>query len=138
MTSPAEQLPFELRTLVLSYPPPFVYINDPVTPTMTAKALSDLLSEAELPFARMDSIACFSPRMLFDAILNGLKGCINQQTVEKNVDTKYNSSMDAFLEGLSILHTKSNQRLFVLIENPERLKQEMIVAFARLAELVSL
>lgn len=133
----ASGLPPELATLVLTHPPPFVYLNDPFSTAMTSEALVNLFTSSEIAFARVDAIACFSPRILFDTVLAGFRRHLPKEPTTQRVYDKFNTSMDSFLEGLAVLSASLSKRMFILVEHPERLKIEIMVPLTRLTEMVS-
>jgi origin recognition complex subunit 5 len=168
-----EELISQLYTTLSSASPPFIYITDSVAPRITAnttrsilQALRDAGSDSHRTrFAQANAVACVTPRLLYDTILNGLagwnvdwaNGCENW-TVAGN-EQRWNDSMDGFLHGLqAVANTSSgstettrkgkrkvgvrdNQRtrMVVTIERAEKLKEtlpDLIVPLTRLGELV--
>ncbi|KAJ3904942.1 origin recognition complex subunit 5 C-terminus-domain-containing protein [Lentinula edodes] len=139
----------EVVSLLELFPPPFIFINDPISPKYTIQSLVSAL-EDKIRLVHIDGISCFTPRLLYDTILNGLsqhrpswdEGCRNwsQETA--------NDSMDSFLRALKALYASlctgsSNKgpRVALVIEKPERLKERMpdiLAPFTRLAELSNL
>lgn len=152
----------------MSHPPPFVYVNDPLTARSTGTVLKSILHDLSekldtspptapsIHYARVDAVACFTPRLLYDSILHGLvnwnptwqEGCSNWNG---GLDQKFNDNIDAFVHGLRAVHshlrkgkTKDNGdgvQLVILIERAERLKErfpELLQPLTRLAELVRL
>lgn len=123
-------------------PPPFVYINDPIAPKYTIQSLLSAL-ENKIRLVHLDGISCFTARLLYDTVLNGLaqhtpswdEGCKGWS------QERANESLDSFLHALKDLHKSlpSDIRMALVIEKPERLKDRMpdiIVPLTRLAELV--
>ncbi|TBU58295.1 origin recognition complex subunit 5 C-terminus-domain-containing protein [Dichomitus squalens] len=105
--------------LLLSYPPPFIYVHDPDNVRLTTAAirstLSHLVSEAtdvpNLKYACVDAVACFSPRILFDTALNALAGWTpdwrdgaqNWEGPAGAETRRYNENFDAFVHGLQAI-----------------------------------
>jgi origin recognition complex subunit 5 len=106
--------------LTASYPT-FIYINDRTSIRLTYTSIASIIYK--YPFARVNAVACFTPRLLYDSILNSY-GC----------DGKWNENLDAFLHGLRAV--AKGRKLVLLLEKPERLLPDLIVPFSRLAELV--
>ncbi|KAK0200291.1 origin recognition complex subunit 5 C-terminus-domain-containing protein [Desarmillaria ectypa] len=148
----------EVSFLVHASPPPFIFINDPISPRLTTQALLSALASTtsivtSLHHVHVNAVTCFSARLLFDAILNGLvrwtpsweEGCTNWSGL--NDTGRYNESFDAFLRGLktlySFLHHSNSDlcqltRFVIVIERAERLKDrlpDLIVPLTRLAEM---
>ncbi|KAJ3748637.1 origin recognition complex subunit 5 C-terminus-domain-containing protein [Lentinula detonsa] len=127
-------------------PPPFIFINDPIAPKFTIQSLLIALQN-KIRLVQIDGISCFTPRLLYDTILNGLSqhtpswddGCKNWS------EETSNDSMDSFLRALKALHaslcaanSEQRERLALVIEKPERLKERMpdlLAPLTRLAEL---
>jgi origin recognition complex subunit 5 len=163
----------QIATLVSTHPPPFIYLNDPATPRITSSVVNSVLSHLSDPlsapfmsyqqtrFARVNAVACFTPRLLYDTVLNSLAnwhvnwddGCVNW--APDGEKPTLNDNLASFLHGLKAIRAhlvKSNPiggengkgqistvRMVVLIERAERLKESMpdlIVPLTRLAELV--
>lgn len=170
---PSLQLGYEdfvsdLSELLLSSSLPFIYINDAfakrTTSTVVASTLADLSNRPSSPrihYAIIDAISCFSPRILYDSIINSLtnwtiewkEGCSNWMA--KDVPQRWNDNLDGFLHGLqavnAFLSTRAKApstnepqpsvRLVVAITQAQKLKEnipDLIVPFTRLAELVRL
>ncbi|KAM5531163.1 hypothetical protein V8D89_015184 [Ganoderma adspersum] len=111
----------ELSALLVSYPPPFIYIHDQDNVRLTAatvrSTLTDLVSDSanilDLRFAFVDAVACFSPRVLFDTALNALAGWTprwddgaqNWQGHPGADARRYNENIDAFVHGLQAIST---------------------------------
>ncbi|KIK67508.1 hypothetical protein GYMLUDRAFT_874867 [Collybiopsis luxurians FD-317 M1] len=152
----------QIVSLLQLCPPPFVYINDPIAPKYTIQSLLASLKSLEssseplrLGLVHIDGIACFTPRLLYDSILNGLAGhkpaweddCRNWNWSGDNQEHNIgiaNASLDAFLHSLKGLHKAlqgADWRFAVIIEKPEKLKERMpdlVVPLTRLAELTQL
>jgi origin recognition complex subunit 5 len=168
-----ETLTTHLTDLITSCPPPFIYIHDPFTPHITASVTNSTVAstsvsatEPSVLFARADPVSCFTPRLLYDSILNKLAhwkptwedGC---KLWGVSTGRRWNDSIDAFVHGLRAICSELSKQQFVsmadggkgkgkagseqpriviIIERAERLKTahpDLIVPFTRLAELVS-
>ncbi|KAJ3839619.1 origin recognition complex subunit 5 C-terminus-domain-containing protein [Lentinula raphanica] len=130
-------------------PPPFIFINAPIASNFIVQSLLSALQE-KIRFVHIDGISCFTPRLLYDTILNGLSqhtpswddGCRNWS------EETANDSMDSFLHALKSLHASlcSETRvdklpLALVIDKPERVKERMpdlLAPLTRLAELTQL
>jgi origin recognition complex subunit 5 len=114
-----ENLIFQVTSLVTTYPPPFLYINDPTTPRIASSVLRSLLSEcSKLPlsaspqirFAHVNAAACFTARIFYDTVLNAMAqwhvkwedGCENWS--DEGSGQRWNESMDGFLHGLKAIY----------------------------------
>lgn len=109
----------ELCALLVSYPPPFIYIHDPDNVRLTAatirSTLTNLVSGSpdilELRYAFVNAVACFSPRILFDTALNALAGWTpdwrdgaqNWHGSPGAEARRYNENVDAFVHGLQAI-----------------------------------
>ncbi|KXN81909.1 O-methylsterigmatocystin oxidoreductase [Leucoagaricus sp. SymC.cos] len=139
----------EVRTLVSTYPPPFIYIYDPISLRTTSAVLASSISAArddtadggpEICHVHLDAVTCFSQRLLFDSTLNALLDLApGFEAAERSSD-----SWDSFLHGLRHLHTymrqqsKRDVRFVISIEQANRLKEKLpdsIVPLSRLNEL---
>jgi origin recognition complex subunit 5 len=115
-----EQVVDEISALVSLYPPPFIYINDPITPRVTASVVDSTLENLpdstpglseKVQHATVNAISCFSARLLYDSVLNALSrwntswddGCANWNTGN---DERWNESFDGFIHGLCALHAQ--------------------------------
>ncbi|KAG6901780.1 hypothetical protein C0995_008026 [Termitomyces sp. Mi166 len=170
-----EELCDELSTLIANFPPPFIYINDTVCPRIAGSIVATLLDKIErtdpgpskrVHFAKVNAVACFTARVLYDSILNALTkwdpdwndGCANW-SLEGDTQ-RYNENFDGFIHGLravsSYLREKvkgkgkgkermksevDDVRFVIVVERAERLKEtlsELLVPLTRLAELTQL
>ncbi|KAG6879298.1 hypothetical protein C0992_003783 [Termitomyces sp. T32_za158] len=170
-----EELCDELSTLIATFPPPFIYINDTTCPRITSSIVASLLDKIEstdpgpskrVHFAKVNAVACFTARLLYDSVLNALAkrspdwndGRMNR-SLEGNTQ-RFNESFDGFIHGLravsSHLHENAREnkkgkermkleaddvRLVIVVERAERLKEtlpEFLVPLTRLAELTQL
>ena len=165
-----ESLVDELSTLVSISPPPFIYVNDSTSPRLTSSVLSTLFksftldpgpSSRRVHYAQVNGIACFTPRLFYDNVLNALTewtpdwelGCANWG----HETERWNEHFDSFLHGLraarKYLQDNAKRkdkekargqdydgvRFVIVVEHAERLKEnlpELIVPLTRLAELV--
>lgn len=110
----------ELSTLVSLYPPPFIYINDPISPRVTSSAVdytlgclmnADPRPSANIRHAKVNAVSCFSARLLYDSVLNALsrwnaswaEGCANWNTGNAE---RWNENFDGFVHGLCALHAQ--------------------------------
>lgn len=141
----------ELSTLISTYPPPFIYIYDPIAPRTTSSVIKATISEREtlqqsgdfdIYGVHFDATTCFTQRLLFDAILNAL---LNLYFTEEPTE-RWNDSWDSFLHGLRHLHSQKRKesprdiRFVVCIEHAHKLKDKLpqsIIPLTRLSELVS-
>ncbi|KAG6839865.1 hypothetical protein C0991_010999 [Blastosporella zonata] len=172
-----EELCAELSTLVSSFPPPFIYINDTTCPKLTGSIIGTFLDginatdpgpSRRVHHAKVNGVACFTPRLLYDSILNALAkwnaewtdGCANW-SVEGDPQ-RFNEHFDSFIHGLRALSVHLREkakgkgkgkekegmqtdaddvRLVIVVERAERLKEtlpELLVPLTRLAELTQL
>ena len=116
----------QLTALLPAKSPTFLYIHDAYS-IDTAKSLllstitslQKLEGARPLDYAYVDSVACFSPRVLYDTILNALlgwtpswnEGCRTYSPEGK--DSRWNDSLDSFIRGLkqvpAILSSRSEE-----------------------------
>jgi origin recognition complex subunit 5 len=168
-----DELISQLYTTLTVASPPFIYITDLVSPKITAnttrcilQALADAHSESHrVRFAHANAVACFTPRLLYDTVLNSLagwnvewaNGCENWTVA--GTEQRWNDSLDGFLHGLqAVAEIPSNPpeiprkgkrkalekdiqraRMVVAIEGVEKLKEtlpDLIIPLTRLGELV--
>lgn len=109
---------FQVTSLVTTYPPPFLYINDPTTPRIASSVLKSLLLEcSKLPmsacpqirFAHVNAVACFTARIFYDTVLNTMaewrvkwdEGCENWSDESGQ---RWNESVDGFVHGLRAVY----------------------------------
>lgn len=154
-----ENLISQVTSLVTTYPPPFIYINDPTTPRIASSILRSILlgcsklplsASPEIRFAHVDVVACFTARVFYDTVLNAMAqwpvrwedGCENWSDDESG--KIWNDSVDAFMHGLKAVYAamgKGTSRMVLAVDKAERLKEtlpDLVVPLTRLAELVSL
>jgi origin recognition complex subunit 5 len=144
--------------LITTFPPPFIYIHDPVTPNITASVTDSIIASTSasstspsISYARANPIACFTPRLLYDSIINGLAnwkptwedGC---QLWGADSGQRWNENVDSFVHGLQAICSEVSKkstpaadggkrkdkgkgkasieqpRIVILIERAERLK----------------
>ncbi|KAF8196654.1 origin recognition complex subunit 5 C-terminus-domain-containing protein [Mycena galopus ATCC 62051] len=117
-----EQLVHAISSLYSACAPPFLYINDPVSPRTAALVVNSVLASisrssdasSRVYHAQVNGVACFNPRILYDTVLNQLanwqvewaKGCTNWG------GERWNESLDGFFHGLKAVHS------FLRLENP--------------------
>lgn len=163
-----------LTTLASTYLPPFIYVTDANNPRITSSVIDAIFHDASsIPgapptlYAHVNVVACFTPRVFYDTVLNALAGWRPSwedgcQVWPGDDSQRYNDSIDSFLHGLRRLRVErtgdSSDRkgkrkavaseneqdqdpsMVILIERAERLSEslsELIVPLSRLAELVS-
>ncbi|KAF8066619.1 origin recognition complex subunit 5 C-terminus-domain-containing protein [Lyophyllum atratum] len=171
-----EQFSDEVSTLVDTFPPPFIYINDATSPRVTASVVAFLLEDIQrnadpgpskrVHYAKVNAVACFTARLLYDSILNALTkwnaswddGCANW-SLEDDAE-RFNENFDGFIHGLRAVSVylrdkgkgkgkgkqkteseREDVRLVIVIERAERLKEslpDILVPLTRLAELTQL
>ncbi|OJA16419.1 hypothetical protein AZE42_07233 [Rhizopogon vesiculosus] len=153
-----------ITSVTSSFVVPFLYITDRHNPRTTALVLDRIYSNKvdtlvcpHIRFARINAVACFTARLLYDTVLNALagwkvtwdNGCQNWPGEDGQ---RYNDSIDSFLHGLRHLGNipwegngkgkgktaEEEPTMVLLIERAERLKDslpDLIVPLTRLAEL---
>jgi len=167
--------------LVTTYPPPFIYVYDPNTPRITASLINNSLStisaiepspfDVEDPtpriaFAQVNAVACFTPRLFYDTVLNQLvkwrprweDSCENWAGPSDGI--RYNDSIDGFMHGLRAANaqlvevnvaSRSGEgrkgkgkasahevRMFLVIERAERVRDSLPELMVPLARLAEL
>lgn len=163
-----EKLVSELSSLISTYPPPFIYINNSTTPRITANVIQSILNDnnASIRYAHVDGVACFTPRLFYDSVINDLAGwkpkwddgCVNWDgsTDEGGSGSgqRWNDNLDTFLHGLRAVRDsaakklgKSKEkakksdidiRLVISIEYAERVKENLPELFVPLTRLAEL
>ena len=175
-----ENIAAQLATLLDINALPFLYLYDSESPRMASNCVRNALQEMSertphLRYAFANAVACFTPRLFFDTVINALAGhtpswedgCENWAG-PSGEGMRWNESLDTFLHGLRAVaadveknelgssaarggkvkaSTKANGdtkrercRLVLVVERPERLRDnmaELLVPLTRLAELVS-
>jgi origin recognition complex subunit 5 len=113
-----DNLIFQVTSLITTYPPPFLYINDPTTPRIASSVLRALLSgcsklplsaSPQIRFAHVNAVACFTARIFYDTVLNAMArwtmkwedGCENWS---EGSGQRWNESIDGFLHGLKAIY----------------------------------
>ncbi|OSX57417.1 hypothetical protein POSPLADRAFT_1061624 [Postia placenta MAD-698-R-SB12] len=109
-----ETLASHLELLLTSHSPSFIYLYDPETPRIAASAVRSVLqtvSEQEplvhLRYACSNAVACFTPRLFYDSVINALArwtptwedGCQNWPGTSAD-GQRWNESLDTFVHGL--------------------------------------
>ncbi|KAH0838827.1 hypothetical protein J3R83DRAFT_7234 [Lanmaoa asiatica] len=163
-----------LTALASTYLPPFIYITDANNPRITTSVIDAIFHDvSSIPgapptlYAHVNAVACFTPRIFYDTVLNALagwkpsweNGC---QLWPGDDSQRYNDSIDSFLHGLRRLRLErtgdpskrkgkgkakavasadeQDPSMVILIDRAERVPEglpELIVPLSRLAELVS-
>ncbi|KAG9310424.1 putative origin recognition complex, subunit 5-like protein [Chiua virens] len=161
-----------LTTLASTYLPPFIYVTDPNNPRVTASVIDAIFHDASsIPdapptlYVHVNAVACFTPRIFYDTVLNSLAGWKPSwqdgcQLWSGDDAQRYNDSIDSFLHGLRKLRlertgdrsrgqgkgkgkavARTNEQepsMVIFIERAERLFEklpELVVPLSRLAEL---
>ena len=175
-----ETVAAQLATLLEINALPFIYLYDSESPRLASHHVRSLLQDLSenslhLRYAFANAVACFTPRLFFDTVINALAGhtpswedgCENWAG-PSGEGMRWNESLDTFLHGLRAVvadveknepgssatrggkgkarakvngNTKRERcRLVLVVERPERLRDnmsELLVPLTRLAELVS-
>lgn len=144
-------------TLASTYLPPFIYVTDTNNPRITSSVINSIFHDASsIPgapptlYARVNVVACFTPRVFYDTVLNALadwrpsweNGC---QVWPGDDSQRYNDSIDSFLHGLrrlSLEHTgnSSNRKgkgkgMAVASENEQDQDPSMVILIERAERL---
>lgn len=154
-----------LLTLYTASPPPFVYLEDPVSARLTFQVVLDTIralrrsnnSPSDFDFAVVNALSCLQPRILYDTVLNALgggmpswiSGCINYPCTSRleGEGQRWNDGFDGFVAGLrNIWHIKQQIQpkklhFIILVENAERLRDRVasvVNPLTNLKELVCL
>lgn len=175
-----ETIAAQLTTLLDINALPFVYLYDSDSPRLASSCVRNMLQKMSertphLSYAFANAVACFTPRLFFDTVINALArhtpswedGCENWAG-PSGEGMRWNESLDTFFHGLRAVaaDVEKNEpgpsatrggkgkarervngdtrggkcRLVLVVERPERLKDnmpELLVPLTRLAELVS-
>src|SRR6266511_918580 len=137
MESPSpgyEQFSEDLWTLLSTYPPPFIYIQDLESTQTTFKVVENILSElsntqpsessCKVHYACVDAIACFTPKLLYEAIIHSLVGweptwedgcAIWAADGDANV-VRWNENLDTFVHGLRAAHKYLCEQAGLLVD----------------------
>ncbi|KAJ7173867.1 origin recognition complex subunit 5 C-terminus-domain-containing protein [Mycena filopes] len=113
-----EHLATEIASLFSARAPPFLYVNDPVSPRTTAFVVNSVLSSiarssdasSRVYHASINAVACFNSRLFYDAVLNQLAGwevkwgdsCTNWGGDDEQ---RWSDNLDGFLHGLKAVHS---------------------------------
>lgn len=156
----------ELKTLLTTHPPQFIYVQDTESTRTTAAVVEALLrdictqSNTKIRSAIVDSVVCFTARLFYESVINSLAGwtpawedgCGNWNA---DSDVRWNENIDTFVHGLRSVHDHLSRevgskvkgvgegnhvRLVIVVQRADRLKDslpDLIVPLTRLAELVS-
>lgn len=114
-----EDTVFQLTSLLTAYPPPFIYVHDPMTPRLAGSAVRSAFEELQktsnigLRYACIDAVSCYNPRLLYDTTLNDLaqwsplweEGCSNWGGLSYSQGQRFNESFDSFLHGIRALQS---------------------------------
>lgn len=113
----------EVSEIVGSYPPPFVYVHDPHTTRIATSTVVSTLSTlrsngANIAFAHVNAVACFTPRLLYDTALNALAGwspdwedgCANWTGPLEGTSQRFNESFDGFTHGIRAVYNELLQK----------------------------
>ncbi|KAJ7582997.1 origin recognition complex subunit 5 C-terminus-domain-containing protein [Mycena floridula] len=151
----AKRFTVELHELVSAAPPPFIFVNDPVSPQITsANVVSVLASIPSAQHVLANGVACFIAKLFFDTVIQGFTDLLSPQ-FEDDEPHKSIPNFDAFLHSLRTVHSQlttgnikgkqkaydAPQTMVIVIERAERLKDrlpELIVPLTRLRELSQL
>jgi origin recognition complex subunit 5 len=126
-----EQFCDDLWTLLSSYPPPFIYIQDTESTRTTFSVVHELLrslsdappseSSSKIYYARVDAISCFTPRLIFETVIHSLvgweprweEGCAIWKPGGDSVrlELRWNENLDTFLHGLRAAHAHLCERV---------------------------
>lgn len=128
-----EQFSSELSTLLTTYPPPFIYIQDSEAFKSTCQVVNSILQDISgsstspsslfsshtdpnsfiIHSARIDAVSTFTSRLLFEAVINSLAGwdvnwedgCSNWHlNPDEGGDSRWNENVDTFIHGLRAVH----------------------------------
>lgn len=115
-----------LSTLLAICPLPFIFVYDPDNPRITASAIRSVVhtlsaeKDPSLPniaSAYVNAVACFTPRLLYDTVLNALAnwtpswedGCQNWPGSSGDA-SRWNDSFDSFVHGIQAVHADTKRR----------------------------
>ncbi|KAJ7251118.1 putative origin recognition complex, subunit 5-like protein [Mycena haematopus] len=110
-----EQLAQEFSSLFSGPAPPFLYVNDPVSPRTTALVANSILSSiahssdasSRVYHAQIDAVTCFNPRILYGTVLNQLAHW-EVKWVDGSTNwgaERWNENLDGFVHGLKAVHS---------------------------------
>ncbi|KAI0635099.1 origin recognition complex subunit 5 C-terminus-domain-containing protein [Trametes polyzona] len=167
-SSEYELVTAHLSALLLSAPPSFIFVHDPENARLTSSVVSSILqaitvqndAHVIISYACVNAVACFSPRILFDTVLNALARWTpdwHRSALNWPGERRYNDNLDAFVHGLQAVHaegtsvdgigkgkgkaserSRTTHRMVLVVDRAERLKDnspELIVPLTRLSEL---
>ncbi|KAJ7472431.1 putative origin recognition complex, subunit 5-like protein [Mycena galericulata] len=113
-----DRLAAEVSSIFSAGAPPFLYVNDPVSPRTTAFVVNSVLSSlahssdasCRVNHAQVNAVACLTPRILYDTVINQLAqwdvkwedGCANWGGDD---DQRWNDNLDGFIHGLKAVHS---------------------------------
>ena len=113
----------QVTQLVITFPPPFVFVNDPTTPRITSNILRSILDACSqisqdatnIRFAHVNAVACFTTRIFYDTVLNALArwkakwedGCENYPG--DGSGHRWNDSVDGLVRGLRTIYAKMSE-----------------------------
>ncbi|KAF7377508.1 Origin recognition complex subunit 5 [Mycena sanguinolenta] len=163
-----EKLVQEISSLFSGRAPPFLYINDPVSPRTTAHVVNSVLSSiahssdasSRVYHAQINAVACFNPRILYSTVLNQLAGW-GVQWAQGSMNwggERWSENLDGFVHGLKAVHSfirekflgsnkgKSKQtndvtdlgQIVIVVERPERLSEQQVDILVPLTRLAEL
>ncbi|KAJ6618173.1 origin recognition complex subunit 5 C-terminus-domain-containing protein [Mycena sp. CBHHK59/15] len=169
-----DRLAAEVSALFSGRAPPFLYVNDPFSARTTGFVVNSVLSSlAQSPdvssrvfHAHVNAVACFTPRILYDSVLNQLaqwdvrwdEGCSNWRGDD---DQRWNENLDGFVHGLTAVNpyhhrndsiaskkgkarqidehpAADNAQLVIVVERAERLQDQMPDLLVPLTRLAEL
>ncbi|KAI0826686.1 origin recognition complex subunit 5 C-terminus-domain-containing protein [Trametes gibbosa] len=170
-----EPVTAHLSSLLLSYPPSFVFVYDPENTRLTSSIVSLTIEKlaakndycTALDYACVDAVACFSPRIFFDTVLNALarwtpdwdQGVLNWPgTLDGR---RYSDNFDSFVHGIQAVydeadtarttmngtnkgkekdpqHDHATYRMVLVIDQAERLKDKLPELLVPLSRLSEL
>ncbi|EIW55782.1 uncharacterized protein TRAVEDRAFT_130191 [Trametes versicolor FP-101664 SS1] len=109
-----------LSALLLSDPPPFIFVHDPenarLTSSVVTSTLDNLASQSDAPvnltYSCVNAVACFSSRILFDTALNSLAGwtpdwdtgALNWPGTADG--RRHNENFDSFVHGIQAIYAE--------------------------------
>ena len=137
----------QLESLLASgVPPPFIYVNSPTASRPVSLQLRHLFQQlasedATIRYAVVNAVACFTARLLFDAIINDLADWTPdwENDCTSWGDGKWGENLDGFIHGLQTFSAEQtpSPRLIIALEHAERMPAELLVPLTELAKLVS-
>ncbi|KAI5889017.1 uncharacterized protein SCHCODRAFT_02690849 [Schizophyllum commune H4-8] len=135
----------QLESLLASgVSPPFIYVNSPTASRPVSLQLRHLfqqlaLEDATIRYAVVNAVACFTARLLFDAIINDLADWTPdwENDCTSWGDGKWGENLDGFIHGLQTFSAEQtpSPRLVIALEHAERIPAEVLVPLTELAKL---